>query len=113
MAVNDQFRRTSEVTMVLADRDRRIVQLVGRYGQVGAGQIAALIFDNSNPTPMYRALKRLVDRGYLIRLERRTVGGARGGSGQYIYSLGKKGHYLLMTGKYTPVRAIRYHTLAI
>lgn len=97
----------------LTDRDRRIVQLVARYGQLTTHHVRILLFESLSDRPVYRALNRLTERGYLIRLERRLVGGSRGGSGQFCYSLGRRGFYMLYDGKYTPARSIRHHTLAV
>lgn len=41
------------------------------------------------------------------------VGGTRGGSGQYVYQLGRRGFFLNGTGRYSPARAVNYHSLAI
>ena len=97
----------------LADRDRRIVQVIARYGQASSKQIKQLFFTDVSSTPVDRALRRLVAGHYLIRIERRIVGGARGGSGQYVYSLGRRGFFMFFTGRFTPARTIRYHSLAI
>lgn len=100
--------------MVLASRDRAIVSAVGRFGQLSSKQIRELIFDNTSKTPCDRALRRLTDSRYLARIERRMVGGDKGGSGQYVYQLGNRGHYLLKeVGKYRPARAVNYHSVAI
>jgi hypothetical protein len=41
------------------------------------------------------------------------AGGARGGSGQYVYSLGRRGFYQYFEGGYSAARSVNYHTLAI
>jgi hypothetical protein len=42
------------------------------------------------------------------------VGGAGGGSGQYVYSLGRRGFFTLRDGgEYRRTRTVNYHTLAI
>lgn len=99
--------------LVLSPRDRRIVAAVARFGQLSSRHIQLLIFDGGNRTPADRALRRLVDAGFLIRLERRIVGGARGGSGQYVYSLGRRGHYMLREGDFQVDRNVRFHTMCI
>jgi hypothetical protein len=99
--------------MELPDRNRRIVHLVARYGQASSKQIKLLLFHDVSQTPVDRALARLVASQYLTRLERRIVGGARGGSGQYVYGLGRRGSFMFYTGKFSPPRSIRYHSLAI
>jgi len=101
--------------MLALDRDRQIVMSVGRFRQLAAAHIAALHFhDKASPTPLYRALERLVERKYLARIERRMVGGTGAGSGQYVYQLGREGWKLYGKGvKYWPYRAVDYHTIAI
>jgi hypothetical protein len=100
--------------MTVAPRDSAIVQLVARFKQASSRQIHdALFYNVSSHTPSDRALKRLVDSGYLTRIERRLVGGTRGGSGQYCYALGRKGYFSYFDGRYSPARAINYHSLAI
>lgn len=100
--------------MTLSSRDGRIVQLVARFQQLSSAHIYALVFsDIQSHTPCDRSLRRLSERGYLARLERRNVGGSRGGSGQYVYQLGRLGHSLYRSGRYTPLRSINYHSLAI
>jgi hypothetical protein len=49
----------------------------------------------------------------LRRIERRLVGGARGGSGQYVYELGRRGYFMFWEGRYNPSRAVSHHSLAI
>ena len=59
-------------------------------------------------------MRRLVDRGYLLPVERRLVGGSRGGSGQVAYTLGRRGWFLMHEGEpYRVWRTINYHALAI
>jgi hypothetical protein len=100
--------------MDLASRERAIVNLVSRFSQLTSFQIRSLVFPNIySHTPANRCLRRLVDAKYLIRIDRRLVGGTRGGSGQYCYGLGVEGHKLHREGRYIPARAIRYHSLAI
>jgi hypothetical protein len=81
---------------------------------VAAEQIRKLLFfGQRSKTPLDRALKRLTDTGYLARLGR-LVGGFGGGSGQYVYQLGRKGwQYFGKGGGYRPLRAVDYHTLTI
>lgn len=99
--------------MVLHNRDRAVVQLVARFGQLTSAHVYALVFPGLSQTPCDRALRRLTERRYLARIERRLVGGSRGGSGQYVYQLGRDGHALFSTGRYVPARAINFHSLAI
>ena len=100
--------------MTIDARDRQIVQLVARFRQAAASDIAALVFaDTASRTPCDRALRRLTERRYLRRIERRAIGGRRGGSGQYVYQLGPLGHAQFGTGRYIPQRVINYHSLTI
>lgn len=97
----------------LLPRDLRVIQLVARFGQLSANHIRELLFSDVTAAPANRSLRRLTEAGYLHRIERRLVGGARGGSGQYVYELGNRGHYLLYEGRYEPSRNVRFHALAI
>jgi hypothetical protein len=100
--------------MTISDRDRAVVQLVARFKQASSRQIHdALFYNNSSHVPHDRALRRLVDTGYLVRVEKRIVGGTRGGSGVYVYALGRKGFFTYFDGRYSPPRAINYHSLLI
>ncbi len=50
-------------------RDRAVVELVDRFRQLTASQVAAVLFtDQVSKTPLDRTLKRLVERRYLTRL---------------------------------------------
>jgi len=98
----------------LDQRDYATVQLVARFKQMTAAQIHELLFFSlSSHMPCHRTLHRLMTQKYLARIERRTVGGAKGGSGQYVYFLGVAGHHLMREGRYNPARTIDYHALAI
>lgn len=95
-------------------RDRAIVQFVARFRQLTSEQIGELVFgDRASRTPCYRALKRLVERRELARIERRIAGGSKGGSGQYVYQLGPAGNAEHRIGRYIPMRAVNFHSLAI
>lgn len=97
------------------DRDRQLIRLVDYFNQLSTGQFLALSFsDSKSRTSCDRALKRLVDDGYLAKVEkRRSVGGARGGSGEYVYMLGPSGWTLCKReGRYHR-RTVDYHALAI
>ncbi|ROP38983.1 replication-relaxation family protein [Saccharothrix texasensis] len=98
----------------LSERDRAVVELVGRFRQLTTKQVRALNFANlASPTPADRTLKRLVERKYLARLER-LLGGHRGGSAQYVYQLGRAGWKLLYRpGAYWAPRAVNLHALAV
>lgn len=98
----------------LSPRDVQVVELVGRFRLLAAEQIRLVLFPaQASKTPLDRALKRLTDAGYLARLGR-MVGGFGGGSGQYVYQLGRVGWRLLgKGGGYRPLRVIDLHTLTI
>lgn len=98
----------------LSPRDAAVVELVGRFRLLAAEQIKELLFfGQRSKTPLDRALKRLTDAGYLARLGR-MVGGFGGGSGQYVYQLGRVGwRQLGKGGGYRSLRAIDHHALTI
>lgn len=97
-----------------SSRDRAVVEFVGRWGQVQATHVKRLIFDDVTQTPCDRALQRLTSYGYLSRLRLRLVGGAGGGSTQYVYQLGPVGwRYLEKKGNYYKQRGISAHTLEV
>lgn len=100
--------------MLITGRDREILLLAARFKQLSARQVHDLVFaEAASKTPCDRALKRLVERHYLARIERRAVGGSHGGSGQYVYQLGSAGHPIFYPSKYSALRAVNYHSLAI
>lgn len=109
------LRSLTLTCMLLLDRDRQIVMSIGRFRQLAAAHIQALHFSELKSSEMlYRALRRLVERKYLARIERRMVGGTGAGSGQYVYQLGREGWKLYgHERKYWPFRAVDYHTLGI
>lgn len=98
----------------LSPRDIQVVELVGRFRLMGAEQIRDVLFYGlASKTPLDRTLKRLTDGGYLARIGR-MVGGFGGGSGQYVYQLGRVGwRYLGKGGGYRPLRVIDHHALQI
>lgn len=75
--------------MNLAARDLTVVQLVGRFSQLTSTHVGEVLFAEVTDTPLDRALKRLVQHGYLRRLGRRSTDSA--GSGGYVYELGRVG----------------------
>lgn len=99
--------------MEISPRDRKIVELVARFRQISAAQVKTLLFDDVSRSMADRALRRLVDQQFLSRVERRTVGGVRGGSGVFVYVLGRRGYYQYFTGRFVVPRAVDYHCLAI
>lgn len=100
-------------TNSLSDRDLDVLRLVARFKQVTSRQVSLLLFEGTSYTPANRTLRRLTDANYLQRIERRVPGGSRGGSGQYVYSLGRRGFYSFFTGRYQPARTVNYHALGI
>jgi hypothetical protein len=103
-----------ELPVTLSPRDRSVVELVARFRQLTAEHIRAALFaDVSSKTPCDRALKRLCERRYLVRLPR-LVGGVGGGGQQGCYQLGRAGWRLLeRSGSYWAARTVNAHTLAI
>lgn len=104
----------------LAGRDAQVVQLVSRFHQLSSKHIQTLLFhDRASLTSCRIVLNRLVAGKWLHRIEHRMVGGARGGSGQYVYALGRRGFYLRDDGDESPRRAfnaarvVNYHALAV
>lgn len=103
------------VFMNISPRDVRILRMVGRFGLVTSEQIRVIEFaENRSKSPSSAVLLRLTNAGLLRRLSPRTVGGWSGGSGQYVYQLGSKGWaFLRREGRYTPLRSIDMHRIAI
>lgn len=97
----------------LSSRDAAIIRLVSRLKLVTTNHVHELLFSTSSRTPIDRAMRRLTEQGFLHRVERRLVGGSRGGSGQYCYGLGRRSFYMHHTGRYSPVRTVQHHALAI
>ena len=107
-------KRRYAIAMQLAARDLLIVRLVATFSQLTSAHVDALVFnDLASRTPCQRALRRLVRDRLLSRITRRLPGGAKGGSPQYVYQLGADGWHLFNRGKYRPMRAVNYHTLAV
>ena len=98
----------------IAGRDRAVVQFVARFKQATARQLHAALFSaNASLTPVYRALHRLTDDRYLATIERRVVGGAKGGSGQRVYQLGPRGWTIFKSERFYQNRSVDYHALAV
>lgn len=98
----------------LSPRDLQIIELVSRFRIMTGEQLRAAVFPSQvSGTPCDRALKRLTDSGHLVRLAR-LVGGFGGGSGCYVYQLGRVGWRGLGKGAtYRPLRVADLHTLTI
>lgn len=101
--------------MRLSNRELQIISFVARFGQVTKQHVRNVVFtDLRSSTPCDRAMKRLVAQRLLARIEIRTVGGANGGSGQYVYQVGPAGWKLAETeGSYWLSKSVKYHSLAI
>lgn len=98
----------------LTGRDAAVVGLIARFKMASSRQVHELLFPDRSFTPADRCLRRLVRLGFLQRIERRAVGGSRGGSGQYVYGLGRRGYVMMFgPGNYSPRRSVDYHALAI
>lgn len=100
----------------MTGRDAEIVETTDAFGQLSSGQIWAIHFQhNASKNSMDRVLQRLVKNKLLNRIERRMVGGTRGGSGQYVYQLGSLGHdFLGKRGAFAPAhRTVKQHMLEI
>jgi len=97
----------------LSGRDLAIVQLVTRFKQATTAHVYELLFTTASRSPCDIALHRLTKQHYLHRIERRAVGGRRGGSGQYVYALGRRGFFMSSVGNYRPARTVDYHALQI
>lgn len=96
------------------ERDYQVIQLIYKFKQLTANHINELLFsDTQSIKPCYRSLDRLYTRKYLHRLEHRQVGGAHGGSGQYVWTLATGGWRLFSDSPYRQPRTINFHTLEI
>lgn len=107
----------------LSERDLAILRSVHDLHFLSARQLERLHFPPTSHTPLgavrscRRVLARLVDCRGLIRLERR-IGGVRGGSASFIYSLGPVGQRLLADEaprrrRHEPGLTFLTHTLAV
>jgi Replication-relaxation len=108
----------------LSGRDVAIVGQIAELRLMSGRQIEAIHFpaaDHDNADAAARACRRSLDRlareRLLVRLERR-IGGARAGSGSFVYALGPVGHRLLALSRprpryREPTATFTDHTLAI
>jgi hypothetical protein len=108
----------------LSGRDFAILGQVADLRLMGSPQIEAVHFpvgEHDNAAAATRAcnrvLTRLVEDRLLVRLERR-IGGARKGSGSFVYGLGPVGHRVLMMNgarprPHDPSPAFALHALAV
>jgi hypothetical protein len=100
--------------MRLLDRDLLTIKYVNLFSQLTSQHIQSLVFpDVQSMNPLYRCLKRLQADDYLAPIERRLIGGTKGGGSQYVWQLGVAGWRMCREGRYLPARSIRFHTLAV
>jgi hypothetical protein len=95
-------------------RDRAVIGTVASFGQLTFKQINELHFyPLSSKTNCENALKRLRKDGLITRIPHRIVGGAKGGSGQYVYVLTTNGRRLAGLEGRSRSGHVNYHALAI
>lgn len=95
------------------DRDYQVLVMVSRFGQLGTGEIKALLFNETTRIPCDKVLKRLRDAELLELVEQPHPGGRRGGTSMNVYQLGKNGWSMFYQGRRKVQRAIRYHALTV
>ncbi|MFE7720125.1 replication-relaxation family protein [Nocardia rhizosphaerihabitans] len=82
--------------MMISPRDVQILHQVHRFGQLTSHHIRVLEFPvQRSATSLYNVLRRLTAAGMLTQVEKRGIGGWKGGSGQWVYQLGTKGYNFL------------------
>lgn len=97
-----------------SNRQLNIIQLVATFGYVKSKHIQALLFHNlSSHTPYGRDINELVGGHYIDRVQRRFIGGANAGSGQYVYKLGTEGRRMLPDARKAPYISEVDHALMI
>ncbi len=93
-------RQVSLIAKRLSQRDREVLQLVGRFRVMSGSQLARLFWVEGKPATRARlarrALARLSELEVLERLPRR-VGGVRAGSSGLVFALGPAGQRLLQS----------------
>jgi hypothetical protein len=96
------------------ERDYQVLQTIAQFKQVTAHHVHKLLFSDAlSMYPCYRALNRLYKRNHLHRLEHRLIGGVRGGSSQYVWTLGYEAWRMFSDSPYRVPRSINFHTLEI
>lgn len=84
---------------LLSDRDKAILRDLARVRVLSGGQLTRLHFSELSLANRERArrrvLDRLIERGFVATLERRTIGGVRAGSSSLIYALDTAGQRAL------------------
>jgi hypothetical protein len=117
-------RQVAAIRDRLSDRDRQVLELVGRFGSMSGQQLQRLFWSQGSAQTRTRlarhGLSRLVRLGVLAPLGRR-VGGVRSGSAGRCFALGLCGQRLLATEAlarrvrqpYTPGERYLAHLLAV
>jgi hypothetical protein len=104
------------IIMVLPQTERTLIQLLDYFDQLTTSQLRRLVFfDSRSRTTCDRVLKRMLTDGYVAQIERhRPQGGKRGGSGEYVWRLGKEGWRLCGYEKRWPTeKRVDYHSLTV
>lgn len=94
-----EMPRLADLDRQMRERDKEIVQLIGRFSLMSGGQIRRVCLQEIiNPSSRQRrtneTLTRLTEQEVLARLDRR-IGGQRSGSDGYCYRLGPYGQRLV------------------
>lgn len=102
-----------ELLPSLTERDRAIVELVGRFKLASGGQIERLFFDHCSERSRARnrqaVLRRLVDRQVLAPVGKRRQGGEGGGSAATVYALDVAGQRLVELTSTRPRRPYTHY----
>jgi hypothetical protein len=99
--------------MILLDRDRQLLALLGDFGLLTSKQIHGLVFPDVSTTMSKRAIDRLYKTRLITRLDFR-LSGNKGGAGSYIYKLSQSGQKLHRPGEnYRELVTNWAHTLEI
>lgn len=100
--------------MQLSNRHLTIIKYIAVFGYLGSRHIKALVFhDLASKTSFDRDIKKLRDGRYVDGVERRLIGGANAGSGQFVYRLGPEGRKLLPDARKAPYLSEIQHALMI
>jgi hypothetical protein len=113
-AIGKRTLRLRPEALKIIDRDADVLRVISRFNMLTSNQIDRICFRASaSRTSMRNTMRRLLAQKLVVRIEHRVPGGARGGSGQYVYRLSSLGWKMLRTGAYPVRRTVDYHTLAI
>lgn len=97
--------------MDLSTRDAAVVRLVGQFGQLDTGQVAAIQFYGLDGMVVTRCLDRLLKDDYLRRTGRWAEAN-RAGSHPYVYRLGKTGwHFCMKEGRFRTEVEVAKHSI--